>query len=138
MIISVRSNAGFSVLEVMVAFGILAIGMLGVGTMLTTSMKEDQYATQTRFGDFAAMDEIELLKADSVDAPPESDSISPFKHDGRDTAVYYRVDVTADNPSTQLDRIDITVGWGGTNCKSSINNCKYKSTVTNFVPRSGL
>ena len=129
-----KSNGGFSVLEVLIAFAVLAIGLLGVGSMLMTSMKTDQYTTQMLYGDESAVDQIEYLKG----IAPDSTLINSDGKKGGGDQFLYHVEVTANNPTTNIDRVDITMGWGGENCKSSPNNCKYTTKITNFVPKKGL
>jgi prepilin-type N-terminal cleavage/methylation domain-containing protein len=57
-----RTNEGFTILEVMVALVILSVGMLGVGTMLTTSLTLDRRSTQDRNAQYVAIDKIEYLR----------------------------------------------------------------------------
>ncbi len=66
---TIRTEAGFSLVEVMVAFGILGIGMLAVGSMFIASMKSDQANLSQRNGYFLASRVNEELKA--ITAYPE-------------------------------------------------------------------
>jgi Tfp pilus assembly protein PilV len=141
-----KSNVGFSVLEVLIAFAVLAIGLLGVGSMLMTSMKTDQYTTQMLYGDESAVDQIEYLKGIAPDSTlinrdGKTGGEVTIQRKGVDVVVpayVYHVEVTANNPTTNIDRVDITIGWGGENCISNPKNCKYTTKITNFVPKKGL
>jgi type II secretory pathway pseudopilin PulG len=57
-----NEEKGFTILEAMVAFLILSVGMLGVGTLLTTSMSLDRRSTQERNAQYMAIDKIEYLR----------------------------------------------------------------------------
>ena len=63
-----KSQRGFSLIEVMVAFAILSVGMAGVAAMLLTSMQSDQYSIEMRDGDMVALRQVEYLKALAADA----------------------------------------------------------------------
>ena len=58
----VKSEKGFSLLEVVVAMLILSIGMLGVGTMITTSFNNDRYNQRVRNADYLATGKVEELR----------------------------------------------------------------------------
>ncbi len=58
-----RSEKGFSLIELLVAISLLTIGMLGVGTMLSTSSRTAKFSNQTRSGDTIALELIDNLKA---------------------------------------------------------------------------
>jgi hypothetical protein len=57
-----RNANGFTIIEAMVALLILSAGMLGVGTMLTTSLSLDRLSTQDRNAQYMAIDKIEFLR----------------------------------------------------------------------------
>ncbi|MEW6110670.1 MAG: hypothetical protein AB1664_00950 [Thermodesulfobacteriota bacterium] len=144
------SQDGFSIAEVLVAFGILALGMMAVGSMLLTSMSSGRYSVEQRQSDAPAVMRIEQLKADAADNttgitsgsdffPPAPSTLSlPEKAKFEARALYhYRWNVTKDSPASGVDRIDITVGWGGgANCNNATpENCKYRTIITNFAAK---
>ena len=57
------SDKGFTIIETMVAIAILAVGTLGVGSMLMISFSSGRYATETRRAESLAMQRLEALKA---------------------------------------------------------------------------
>lgn len=136
---SVNPECGFSLIEVMVAVGILSVGMAGAAVLLTTAMQAHRYSSETRNSEALALQKIEELKSWAVDA-----SISDFT--ARDGHFSYKYSVTADEPMKTLDRVDVTVGWGGDRpnpspicigkkCSDDPDCCKRRMKVTNFVAR---
>lgn len=122
----------------MVAFTILAVGMAGVGTLLLSSMKSDQYSVQMRQGDSLALKKIEELKAQAADTDIVTHYGSEYLgHDDRDfDFAYYKWRIFPNSPTSGMDQVDITVGWGGDNCKGDPDKCRYKTRITNFIMRS--
>ena len=57
------SDKGFTIIETMVAIAILAVGTLGVGSMLMISFSSGRFATETRRAESLAMQRLEALKA---------------------------------------------------------------------------
>jgi prepilin-type N-terminal cleavage/methylation domain-containing protein len=58
-----RSSDGFTLAEVMTAVLIFSVGMLGVATMLTTSINSDSYNSDVRGAEFLAKSKLEELRA---------------------------------------------------------------------------
>ncbi len=136
-----RSEKGFSLVEAMVAFGILAIGMAGVATMLLMSMQSDQQTAEFRDGELVAMRVIEELKAD---ASRENMDITHGGGQWLSNNLYTQTSsllgyafiwsLTTNYPFSGLDRLDMQVGWGGENCtKDTFGQCKYKTRMINFI-----
>ena len=136
------SEKGFSLVEAMVAFLILSIGMAGVATMLIMSMQSDQQSAELRDGEYVAMRVIEELKADASRENMDIThygrqgwvSSNLYTHTGSLLGYSYIWSLTTNYPYSNLDRLDIQVGWGGENCtKDTFGECRYKTRVINFV-----
>ena len=104
-----RSNAGFSLVEVLIALIVFAIGVLGLALVIPTGTNRvGKAGQQTRASQIAAMRAEQLLTtpySDSdLDAGTHTDSSNPI--DG-----YYYVEwsVTDDQPITACKRITVTV-----------------------------
>jgi prepilin-type N-terminal cleavage/methylation domain-containing protein len=61
------AQKGFTLIEAMVATIILSIGLLGVGTMLTTSMATDRKSQEKRNAEGVALKRMEELTAKAAD-----------------------------------------------------------------------
>ena len=132
-----RSDKGFSLLEVMVAVAVLAVGMLGVATLLTSAMQSGRYSYQARTGDSTAFSYLdEKVKAIAVDGSIPTVNDLP-KNDSKD-AYHFKWEIRPDTPATGVDRVDLTVGWGGADCGSgdSVMKCKHRTSITNYVLKS--
>lgn len=139
-----QEDKGFNIAEVMVAFGILSIGMAGVITMLIQSMQSDTSSVRMRQGDEVAALVNEMAKgADGDFAATQSSSLS---------GTYYRLDMTLtsllsfSSATSAVNRIDVVVGWGGDdpnrdgcsggNCSEATPECcKYVSRFWNYVAK---
>lgn len=123
-----KSEKGFSLIEIMVAFAILGVGMLGVGTMLIASMEQDKYTSKMQNADQLAMNLAEELRADSVDG------VVATTQDIHGKSYYYKIWVTKDEPTLGIDRVDVWIGCDGPNCnQTNPLECKYTTTITNFL-----
>ena len=57
------SDKGFTIIETMVAIAILAVGTLGVASMLMIHFSSDRYAARTRRAESLCLQKLEELKA---------------------------------------------------------------------------
>jgi prepilin-type N-terminal cleavage/methylation domain-containing protein len=65
-----KSKKGFSLLELMVAIGILSVGMAGVGAMLFQSFQSDRYNTKEKRAHAAASQIAERFRAGNPKSDP--------------------------------------------------------------------
>ncbi len=122
-------------IEVMVAFAILSIGMLGIGKMLVDSLQSDKTSQRTRLGDTVAMTRYEIIKHMALEQNVLDESVfsdGPFVVD---------VEVVSHSPCSDITRVIIRVGWGGSRCKtqnvkSHRLDCKYVTEASNFITLS--
>ena len=61
-----NSEKGFTIIETMVAIAILAVGTLGVASMLMIHFSSDGYAARTRRAESLCLQKVEELKAQKV------------------------------------------------------------------------
>ena len=110
-----RSERRFSLLEVIVAMLILSIGMLGVGTMITTSFNNDRYNQRVRNADYLATGKVEELRALSAAklnmgselSETDSGSDDPSGNSFVRQWTVYTEESDADN----VRRVMVIVGW---------------------------
>ncbi len=116
------SESGFTLLETMVALGILAVGTLGVGASILTAIK---YATQSRNATqamYLAVDQLEIMQLMSApavlamvpDANFLDDSTNPIDPDPNDddaTTFDRRWRIEDDVPEGGLITITVEVDY---------------------------
>ena len=105
-----RAQAGFTMVEVMVALGILAFGILAVASMQTSSLSGTRTAHCVTEATTVAMDKVEdLMMLAYTDADLTNGAHGPEY----DTTNRYRIDwtVTDDIPVDSTKTIDVTVQW---------------------------
>ncbi len=130
------SDKGFTIIETMVAIAILAVGMLGVGTMLHNAMYFDSYNSRTRQAESLALQQIETLKAQNTGVGGSlltsgSTADATFAYQWT-VSPYQWLDLTT-QPSG-LTQLDVTVGWpvGGSCSASTPGSCTNTYSVTTY------
>ena len=143
-----RSDRGFTLIEVMTALLILSIGLLGVGTMIVSSMQNEGYNSHVRIAEYLASAKMEELRGDT--AYSTSGQLTPNTGEGKylhynnktgrftesDTLgegdVYVRR-IMVGSPDTEnaMAVVRVTVGWpcGDATSRCSPNDvseCTYK------------
>ncbi len=135
--VDVRGERGFSLVELLIALFILAVGLLATATILTTGMSSNRMAqsitVETTIA-YSVLDEIVSRRPDD----PLFDSDQPditYDLDPDTTAttrtvqgVSYSaiVDIDADNPVVGVARIDVTVT---SNVGRSITLTTFRRTI---------
>lgn len=140
---------GFSLIEVMVALVILAVGMLGVGTMLVHSLESDRANIRTRNAELICqkiLDEFKAMKPvggwgsvtpedgtdkDWIWMPPANpvQVDSPFVRRWRISDTYL-----PDGKIANVKQVNIIVGWpkSGTCTKDDPSQCKRTFRMTTY------
>lgn len=148
-----KSEAGFSLIEVMTAVSIFAIGMLGVASMLTTSITTDSYTADVRGGEHLAKAKLEELrgKSPTVIIAPQAPASATSQGDDPAQAAKYTRQWTInpiDCQSCKLSECNadptcrfpvasavVVVGWPrGTNCtNSAADKCKHIVRIEGYI-----
>lgn len=71
-----NSHGGFSLIEVMVALTILAVGLLGIAFLQVTAVKGNAWANETVIATQYAQDQIEIFHRSAFDNVVSSSSIT--------------------------------------------------------------
>jgi prepilin-type N-terminal cleavage/methylation domain-containing protein len=128
-----NSEKGFTIVETMVAIFILAVGTLGVASMLMMHFSSDRYAGHTRRAESLCMQKLEELKVQNTMTTPLTSGSSA------DQTYVYKWDVSnykwlSSGTNPQLTQIDITVGWplGGACTSATPESCKNRRVVTTY------
>ena len=129
------SDKGFTILETMVAIAILAVGTLGVGSMLMISLDSGRIAAETRRAESIAMQRLEALKTTQgvlAGGNAEVEGKYAFRWD---VANYQWLDTSQNSGLRQLD---VTVGWPIDVVKypactaANPENCQYRFAVSTY------
>ena len=106
-----KPQIGLSILEVLVAMVILAVGILGLAPMLVTSMQGNQFSRETTDVAYIAQDRIEQFK--------NLATITPIPFNETTTGINGKYTRTANVADNGVDasvpvgvyRINVTVSW---------------------------
>jgi prepilin-type N-terminal cleavage/methylation domain-containing protein len=143
---SVRFTKGFTLVELMVALAILAIGMAGVGTMLVASYQSDRYNARIRRAEAISLKVFEKFKAGNPGATTWTDPCQA-KLQASGKAAYTSetcIDTTKSNgtfyvtwnstpQSSGLTLLDVTVAWGGTECNlTDPSKCLHRIAMSSL------
>ncbi|MDQ7785236.1 MAG: prepilin-type N-terminal cleavage/methylation domain-containing protein [Desulfomonilaceae bacterium] len=133
-----RSQEGFTLVEVMTAVLILSIGLLGVGTLVISSMRAESYNSYVRQAEYLASSKLEELRADTVGGDlttnsPTGEGKYPLpdgtEEDVPGNAQVYVRHTTIGTYDNNMALVRVVVGWPyeSTMChKDSIEGCTYK------------
>ena len=102
-----RREGGFTLVEVMVALGILAFGILAIASMQTASLGGTSLAGNTTDATTVAMNQMDALIPLAYTSAGMTIGPHPLPDSGRFTVRY---DVTT-GPMTNTRNIMLTVGW---------------------------
>lgn len=107
----IKSNQGFTLLEVIFAISILTIGILAVGAMQASSIRGNAFAWDTSEATNIAMAQIEGL----MDLPYDDEDLDDLDGDSHvgDTIGIYNVSwkVEEDAFIDQTKTVDLSVSW---------------------------
>jgi uncharacterized protein (TIGR02598 family) len=103
---SSRRDAGFSLIEIMVAMTFLAIGLLAIAQLIPTGLKgitEARVRTNAVQNSQRVIDDLRAADYDSLDAGTFSET------DGRYSTTWT---ITDDSPIKGSKRVDVVSTWG--------------------------
>lgn len=142
-------QSGFSLIEVLIAFSILAVGILGVNAMLINASQSERYSAYSRTADRLAMKKLEELR--SIGDKQEDvlafnthnlamDSGTGDKDESFGSFMIHYAIANTGQPNALL--ATVTVGWGG-ECDSCIPGnfatyisptaCKYRTAMSTII-----
>ena len=118
---AMQNDAGFTIIEVMIAISILAVGLLGVAAMQTSAIQVNSAAGQMTTRMNWAQDKMEELKAlafsdpwlETAGNPPGVDSAGNTHEQTTSDGYTVRWDVADNTPASNTKRIVVTVTGKG-------------------------
>jgi uncharacterized protein (TIGR02598 family) len=118
-------NSGFTLIEIMIAIAIIAIGIFGVMSLIITVMKGNTLSERVTTATTIAQNKMEDFKMMDYDNVVDGSGINT----DYDIDYYWVADVDVDAPATDTKTITVDVYWssGGTN--TTHNNVEIKTII---------
>jgi type IV pilus assembly protein PilV len=111
---TVRSQNGFSLIELLIAMSILAIGMLAAASMQYSAVRNNTSGNVGTQATMLAEAQLEMLKNQEIDsaalAPGDYSDPTPIDENGNPGGIYNR-SWRIDPLGTSARRIAVTVQW---------------------------
>ena len=114
-----RSEKGFTILEVFIAITVLSIGILAVASMQVSAMWGNNFAGRQTEGTTIALDRMEKLMSLSYQDP----DLSSGNHIDPDPPSGYSVvwNVQDDTPLNNAKRVNVTVKWASHGAQRAVS-----------------
>ncbi len=100
-------NSGFTLIEIMIAIAIIAIGIFGVMSLIITVMKGNTLSKRVTTATTIAQDRMEDFKRMDYDSVVDDSNTNT----DYDTEYYWEADVEDDTPATDTKTITVDVYW---------------------------
>jgi len=119
-----KSTKGFSLIEVMIALIILAVGLLALMTMQIVSIRANAFSSEMTYASMLAQSRFERLRnMDYASIAPTAGPITDeiINADAKTKGISYTIlrDVDDNFPATDMKTITLTVNWTGSPAGSS-------------------
>jgi type IV pilus assembly protein PilV len=113
--IGMKGREGFTLLEVLVAVTIFAIGILAVASMQLTSIQGNAFGNEMTTATFLAQAQLERMKSvadvSTLATGGDASPIDENENSGVSGAIYNRSWTVAAGPSADSRQVSVTVNW---------------------------
>jgi type IV pilus assembly protein PilV len=107
----VKRSEGFTLLEVMIALVILAVGLLGLAALQLVAVKSNAFSSEMTYATMVAQQQAEVLK----NLPYDDGYLTSGSHTamGSSKGVQYTItwNVTDNVPTTDMKSVNLIVQW---------------------------
>jgi type IV pilus assembly protein PilV len=105
-----KSESGVTLIEILIAVTILAIGLLGVAGLQVTAIKGNSHGNTISQATAIAEEQVEIIR--NMDYSEVTFDPNPFVENNVDGTIYTRTTEVEDNtPLNDLKRVTVTVSW---------------------------
>jgi type IV pilus assembly protein PilV len=139
-----KERSGFTLIEVMIALTILAVGLLALATMQIVSIRSNAFSTEMTYATMLAQDRLEQLRNTPYESiPPTSGTPDTEVVDATETSkgMPYTIERTVDDntPATDMKRITLVVLWtgapAGPDKTSGQTTVQFRTTFTTVIKK---
>jgi type IV pilus assembly protein PilV len=118
-----KNIKGFTLLEVMIALVILAVGLLGLASLQVMAIKGNSYGQEMTVASTLAQNQLEQLRRTAGALVSGTDYPPPDQNGIQYTRAWI---IAANQPQTGMNTVTITISWtgptgSGANATRSIN-----------------
>ncbi len=104
-------NSGFTLIEVMIAIAIIAIGIFAVMSLIITVMKGNTLSKRVTTATTIAQEKMEDFKRMGYDKIDVDVDVYSDTETAYDIDYYHKVIVADDTPATDIKTIEVDVYW---------------------------
>ncbi|HJX04050.1 MAG TPA: type IV pilus modification protein PilV [Dehalococcoidia bacterium] len=110
-----KKNAGFTLIEVMIALVILAVGLLALATMQIVSVRSNAFSTEMTYATMLAQSRLEQIRNTSYDNVTPGTVNENVSASASTKGMAYIVQrIVADNtPAADMKTVTLTINWTG-------------------------
>jgi prepilin-type N-terminal cleavage/methylation domain-containing protein len=141
--IIMKERSGFTLIEVMIALTILAVGLLALATMQIVSIRGNAFSTEMTYATMLAQSRLEQLRNTPYASIPPTGGTPltvPIPATATSKGIPYTiersVDFLNDDPDTNMKLITLVVRWTGAPAGTSgQTTVQFRTTFTTVIKR---
>ncbi len=134
-----RKQSGFTLIEVMIALVILAVGLLALMTMQIVSIRANAFSSEMTYAAMLAQSRLEQIRNmtyDSISTGTVTDTVSA-SDTTKGTAYDVETKVEDNTPATDMKTVTLTVKWKGSPAGSATGEqtVDFKTSFITVITR---